>query len=118
MEFSKYAHNRSPENFYQAAAEILLDYADQAGCDELDSPGYEVCADIAFNSGVGRAKEYLTQSEGNSQEIAQQLNDQHRADYQKWGGINLPGWLNRADKRERFINHRTSANIGFIRYTY
>lgn len=105
VEFSKWAYERSPEKFRQAAAEILLDYADWAGCDELESPAYEVCADIAFNSGIGRAKQYLTQSQGSSQQIAQQLNEQHRTDYQKWGGVHLPGWLNRADDRDKFINH-------------
>lgn len=104
VEFSKWAFDRNPQKFRQSAAEILLDYADRAGCDKLESPAYEVCADIAFNSGVGRAKEYLTQSRGSSQEIAEQLNEQHRTDYQKWGGVHLPGWLNRADERESFIN--------------
>ncbi len=94
VEFSKYAHDRSPEKFRQSAAEILLDYADRAGCDELESPAYEVCADIAFNSGVGRSQKYLAKAD--QKNVADSLNQQHRADYQKWGGVYLPGWLNRA----------------------
>jgi len=104
VEFSKWAYERSPERFRESAGKILLDYASEGGCDELDSPAYEVCADIAFNSGPGKAREYLASASGDDKAIATQLNEQHRADYQKWGGVHLPGWLNRADEREKFIN--------------
>ena len=108
VEFSKWAHDRNPENFKQATAEIILDYGFRAGCDKLESPAYEICTDIAFNSGVGRAQEYLTEIEWDENQknqgaIAHELNERHRADYQKWGGVHLPGWLNRADEREKFI---------------
>jgi hypothetical protein len=104
MEFSKWAYDRDSEKFRQSAGEILLGYAREGGCDELDSPAYEVCADIAFNSGPGKARKYLASATGDDKAIATQLNNRHRADDQKWGGVHLPGWLNRADEREKFIN--------------
>jgi len=65
---------------------------------------------VLTDSGVGRAKQYLKEigNVADPKEMAQKLNERHRADYIKWSasGPNTKfrkGWLARADERASYI---------------
>jgi len=114
--FVHYAYNKDPSKFKEAAAQVYTtQYFEPAHCTKLPMPAYMVCSDIAVNSGVGRAKNYMlalgTFKGGDAKEYARKMNDLHRQDYKKWGAEGtsnhkfLKGWLARADDRDKFINN-------------
>jgi hypothetical protein len=112
-QFVKFVHDRNPVQFKIAVSEIYKkDYFIPGGCNKLSQPAFEICADIAINSGVGRSMQYLKEigSQSNPKALAKALNNRHRQDYNKWGApgkknsVFFRGWNARANKREEYIN--------------
>lgn len=111
--FVKFARDKNPSAFKRVVAEIYKqDYFVPGGCAELPQPAFEVCADIAINSGVGRSRQYLREigTRLDAKSLAKALNERHRQDYLRWSkpgnkdSVFRKGWLSRADRRDRYID--------------
>lgn len=111
--FVKFAHDKNPSAFKTVVAEIYKqDYFAPGGCADLPQPAFEVCADIAINSGVGRSRQYLREigNIADPKQLARVLNARHRQDYIRWSSpgnkdaVFRAGWLSRADRRDRYID--------------
>lgn len=111
--FVKFAHDKNPSAFKTAVAEIYKqDYFAPGGCADLPQPAFEVCADIAINSGVGRSRQYLREIgiRADPKQLAKALNERHRQDYIRWSTLGnkdsvfRAGWLSRADRRDKYID--------------
>ncbi|WP_449415976.1 glycosyl hydrolase 108 family protein [Phormidium nigroviride] len=111
--FVKFAYDKNPSAFKAAVAQIYKqDYFAPGGCAQLSQPAFEVCADIAINSGVGRSRQYLREigTITDQKQLARALNERHRQDYIRWSApgnkdsVFRAGWLSRADRRDRYID--------------
>ncbi|MGE5659632.1 MAG: glycosyl hydrolase 108 family protein [Actinomycetota bacterium] len=109
--FVKFVHDRNRDAFRRAAQRIFIeDYFAPGGCTHLAQPAFEICADIAVNSGVGRSRQYLREigAISDAKSLARALNERHRQDYLRWSQKGADagfraGWLARASRRQRYI---------------
>jgi len=111
--FVKCAWDKSNSKFKDGSAKIYeKQYAIAGGCANLKQPAYYVCFDIAVNSGPGRSKQFIRETNAgslNEFDAATKLNEKHRDFYiriSKPGTKNhkfRKGWLARADHRAAYI---------------
>jgi hypothetical protein len=105
----KHCYDMDSKKFHQAARETYIKkYFAPGGCNELKQPAFEVCADAAILSGIGRSREFANRSSGISDPVerAKAINNYHRKQLE--GITSKPqyqaGWANRKNAVDKYIN--------------